>query len=100
MAATEERLASLEARMDRIDDLIALVRELRTDMNRRFDAVDRRFEAMDRKFEGKLDAVDTKFDGKFDRVSREMHLNFQWIVGIQLTILAAIVAALIEVVSR
>jgi hypothetical protein len=78
--------------MERIDDLISVIREMRADMNRRFDAVDRRFEAVDRRFEA--------VDARFDSIHREMHLNFRWIVGIQLTTMAAIVAALIQVAFR
>lgn len=45
------------------------VRELKDDMDRRFDAVDRRFEAVDRRFE----AVDQRFedvDRRFEAVDR------------------------------
>jgi hypothetical protein len=74
----EERLASLEARMERIDDLFALIGELRADIK----------------------AIDIKFDRKFDGLHHEMHVNFRWIVGIQLMTLTAIVAALIQVAVR
>jgi archaellum component FlaC len=99
MPIAEERLASLEARMDRINDLIAMVADLRADMNRRFDAVDRKFEAIDRKFE----AIDRKFeavDGKIESVRSDAHREFRWVVGIQLTTMAAVIAALISAFAR
>jgi hypothetical protein len=90
----DERVASLEARMD---DMVAGVSELRLEMNRRFDAVDRRFEAVDRRFE----AVDRRFDqhdAKVDRVRLELDAKlsrgFTWMVGIQVAVLLAVVGAL------
>jgi tetrahydromethanopterin S-methyltransferase subunit G len=47
------------------------VKELRAEMNRRFDEVDRRFEMVDRRFE----AVDRRFDAmdrRFDAVDAEL----------------------------
>jgi hypothetical protein len=92
MPIAEERLASLEARMDRINDLIAMVADLRADMNRRFDAVDRKFEAIDRKFEA--------VDGKIESVRSDAHREFRWVVGIQLTTMAAVMAALVSALAR
>ena len=56
----------------RIDDVRDAVTNLETRMDRRFDAVDRRFDAL---------------DGKMDR-------QFRWLVGMQVTMLLAIVATL------
>lgn len=89
--------------MERIEDLIMMVGELRSDMNRRFDGMDakfeRRFDAVDAKF----DAVDVKFQGvsqRFDDVRASAHRDFQWIVGIQLTTMAAIIVALLRVLVQ
>ncbi|MFQ5845491.1 MAG: hypothetical protein ACE5JG_10950 [Planctomycetota bacterium] len=61
----EERVAKLEGRVDGFDA--------------RFDGLERRFEAMD----GLLRALDQK-------VSKQ----FYWVVGIQVTVLVAVVTAL------
>lgn len=117
MATTEERLASLEARMDRINDLFTLVGELRSDLDRRFDVIDRRFEAIDRRFEAidcrfeaidrRFDSLEDKYDRRFDEVYRKIdnvrdegRREFRWVVGIQLTTMAAVVAALITAFGR
>jgi hypothetical protein len=71
--------------MDRINDLIAMVGDLRADMNRRFDVVDRKFEAV---------------DGKIDGVRGDAHREFRWVVGIQLTTMAAVMAALVSALAR
>jgi hypothetical protein len=137
MVGTEERLASLEARMDRVDDLHDLIAgmsggikalqttlaqqvrelraemgrqatelrsemshfrtetsqeiaglrteltsqitELRSDVNRRFEQVDHRFEGVDRRF--------LALEVKVDR-------HFTWLVGIQLTVMLAVITVL------
>ena len=81
MAATEERVASLEARVDEhtrgLADLRQEVIRLEERMDRRFDTVDTRFI----RIEERLDRMD-------DRLTR----SFTWLVGIQVTTLAAILA--------
>ena len=71
--------------MDRINDLIAIVGDLRADMNRRFDAVDRKFDEV---------------YGKIDGVRDDAHREFRWVVGIQLTTMAAVIAALVSALAR
>jgi hypothetical protein len=78
MPTTEERLASLEARMERTQHLVTLVEQLRSDMNRQFADMNR----------------------QFTEVRAEAHRDFKWIIGIQLTIMAAVIGALVSVVSR
>jgi tetrahydromethanopterin S-methyltransferase subunit G len=56
------------------------VRSLEQRMDSRFEAVDRRFDTVDRR----IDSLD-------DKVSRQ----FGWLVGIQVTILVAVVGALL-----
>ena len=57
------------------------VRDLRTDMNRRFDHVDARFVQLDARFA----QVDTKFG---------------WLIGFQFATLMAVIAALLNVYFR
>jgi hypothetical protein len=52
-------------------------------MNRRFDGVDRRFDAVERR----IDAVRVELDAKLSR-------GFVWLVGLQVTVLLAVVGAL------
>ncbi len=97
MATLEERVAFLEGRvtehtrgMDGIRDALSSL-EARVDgrfesVDRRFEAIDRRFEAVDRRF----DNLERRLDGLDEKISRQ----FVWLVGVQVTTLAAIVAAL------
>ena len=74
----EERVAHVEGHVSelsvRLSGVEAAIRHLGQRTDARFDAVDRRFEALDAK----------------------MSRQFTWLVGIQITTLAAIVAALIS----
>jgi hypothetical protein len=87
----EERVAYLEGQVN--DQSTALlevrdtVRNFELRMDSRFEAVDRRFEAVDRRF----DTVDRRIDALDEKVSRQ----FVWLVGIQVTTLVSIVAALL-----
>jgi len=89
MATLEERVAYLEGRSEEhgsaISELRLDVRDLRAEMNRRFDQVDRRFELLDSKFDAKFDLLDSKFDAKFT-----------WMIGLQFATLLAFIGALLN----
>ena len=65
MSTVEERVASLEARMDAVTELRTLITDLRGDMNRRLAALDE----------------------KGDR-------HFTWLAGVQIALLLGMVGAL------
>lgn len=82
-----EAVANLEVRMDRRFEAV----------DRRFEAIDRRFEAVDLRFDGvyrRLLAIEQKLDLRTDALEHKMSHQFMWLVGVQVTTLAAIVAAL------
>jgi hypothetical protein len=85
-----ERVARLEARTEErermVDDVRQALANFEQRVDRRFEAVDRRFEAIDRRF----DNVDQRFEAMNTKISR----HFYWIVGLQITTLTAILAAL------
>jgi len=85
----EERLTFVEARIDEhsraIEEIKSLILNLDQKIDRRIDALeqknDRRFEAIDRRFE----AIDQKFS-KY----------FLWIIGIQVSVLLAVIASMLR----
>lgn len=85
----DERVARVEGQMSevslRLSGVEDAIRHLAQRTDARFDAVDRRFDALDAKMSRQLE----RLDGQFDR-------QFAWLVGIQITTLVAIVAALIS----
>ena len=78
MPTVDERLAALEAKVDAIADLRALVLEMRAEMNQRFGLIDQRF---------------VQIDAKVDR-------NFVWSTGLMLTGFISVIGALIGVAFR
>ena len=91
MPTLEERVAYLEGQVsDHSHALMEVrdsVRHLELRMDARFEAVDRRFEAVDRRF----DTLDRRIDG----LDAKLSSHFIWLVGILVTTLVAMVAALL-----
>jgi hypothetical protein len=98
MATVEERLAFVEGRVQEHSAMINDIREalasLETRMDRRFEAIDRRFDAIDRRFE----SVDLRFmgiDQRLDGIDNKLTRYFTWLIGLYVTGLIAVVAALV-----
>ena len=91
MATLDERVAFLEGRVVEHSHMLDGIREaivhLEQRMDRRFELLEQRFAAIDQRFVG----LDQRIDNLDAKVSRQ----FMWLVGIQMTTLAAIVAALV-----
>ena len=99
MGSLEERVAYLEGRGEEhasaIGEVRADIRDLRGEMNRRFDHMDSRFDHMDSRF----DHVDSRFDhvdSRFDQMERRFDAKFMWLIGFQFTTLIAAIAALLN----
>jgi archaellum component FlaC len=91
VAFLEGRMVEHSRMMDGIRESIVSLEER---MDRRFEAVDRRFDAIDWRFVGidrRLEGIDRRIEGLDTRVSRQ----FTWLVGLHVTTLAAVVAALL-----
>ncbi len=76
--------------LDGIRDAIV---HLEQRMDRRFELLEQRFSGVDQRFasvDQRLNALDLRIDGLDAKMSRQ----FMWLVGIQVTTLVAIVAAL------
>ena len=89
MPTIEERLASLETRMDAMAELRIMIAELRGDMNRQFvefrGDVNGRFDDVNRR----LSTIDEKGDR-----------HFTWMVSTQVALLLAVVGALVGAYYR
>ena len=110
MPTVEERLASLEAKVDTMSDLRGAVTELRKDMNGRFVQIDARFAQVDARF-AQIDArfIELRQDmnGRFDDVNRRLSTidekgdrHFTWMVSTQVALLLAVVGALVGAYYR
>ena len=101
MPSVEERLASLEARMDRMDDLHTLIAGLRGDMTREFTEVrgdmTRQFTELRGDMNRQFDLLRSDVDRRFEQVERrfeQVERHFTWIVGIQAALMLAVIGAM------
>ena len=89
MPTVEERITAVEGKIDAIADLKAMLGELRFDMNRQFSEVrtdmDRRFSEVNRRVE---------------TLDQRMERHFMWMVGIQFSVLIAVIVALLRLSPR
>ena len=96
MSTVEERLASLEARMDAMTELRALIVDMRNDTNRQFAEVRRDTSElrgdMNSRFDQLNRCVDT-IDAKEDR-------HFTWLVGLQMAVMLSVIGALLGTYFR
>ena len=83
LAEVRTAIVNLEQRMDRRFDAV----------DRRFDLMEKRFEAIDRRFEG-IDARLAGMDGRLSGLDDKFSRYFVWMLGAQVSTLAAIVAVL------
>ena len=118
MATLEERVGLMEGRVGEhsrtLDAFKAAVVHLQERMDQRFEQIDQRFEQIGRRFEQidrRLLALEQRFDQRFagldqrlnaldDKIDRgtgaldaKISRQFLWLAGVQVTTLAAIVAA-------
>ena len=101
VATLEERVAFLEGRVAEhsrgVDGIRDALVHLEERMDRRFEGVDARFQSLDVRLDGmerRLDGLDTKMERRFAGIEDKLSRSFVWLVGIQVTTLAAMVTAL------
>lgn len=117
----EERVAYLEGRVGKVDDLGPRIDAVDRKLDRgieflsgRIDALDQalsgRIDTLDQALSGRIDALDQKIDRvrvelstrmdtmdtKFDRMNDRMGVQFRWLVGIQVAVLVVVVGALLS----
>jgi hypothetical protein len=104
-----KRVASIEQRVERVEVLVDahhhVVTELRSDLRgfqqevrARFIQIDARFVQIDGRFvqlEARFLGLEQKVDTGFAAVRHEMALQFRWLVGLMLTGMATIAAAIL-----
>jgi len=97
-----EMVVHLDQKVDRFrEELAARISSLEQSINARFESVDKRFELIDKRFEPidrRFEAIDQRFEainGRIDALDDKVSRQFMWLVGIQITVLIAVVSALI-----
>jgi hypothetical protein len=107
MPTVEERLTALEARVHSVTDVSQKCSELRSDMNLRFAQVNGRFSELRDDFNLRLGEINARFDALHQDISRRFgdldvkeDRQLAWLVGTQVAVLLAVVAALVGAFSR
>ncbi len=103
MPTVEERVAYLEGRLQdqdvAFDDLRSSIRTLDERLTGRIDGLDERLtgriDVLDERLTGRLDALDAKVDRVFYELESRISRLFNWSVGIQMSVLLAVIAALL-----
>src|SRR5688572_15126102 len=91
MATLEERVAYLEGQVSEHSHTLIEIRDSVRHFEQLEGRCDTRFDQLERRFETRFDVSDRRFEALDDKVAR----HFTWLVGIQVTTLAAIVGALL-----
>ena len=89
MPTVEERLASLEARVDAMSDVRTLIGALQTDTNARF-----------AELRADMNARFTVVDGRIGSLDAKIDRHFVWLMGMMLTGFITVIGALVGLVSR
>jgi tetrahydromethanopterin S-methyltransferase subunit G len=110
MPTVEERLASLEAKVDTMSDLRSLITELRGDMIGRFTLIEGRFTLIEGRFtqvEGRFTELQGEMNRRFEEVNRRLgsldakvDRHFVWLMGMMVTGFITVIGALVGVVYR
>ena len=91
METIEERVAFLEGRVGEHSHMIDGIRAALVSLEQR---MDRRFEALEQRFT----ALEDKIDRRFAAMDQQIARQFIWVVGVQVTTFAALVAAILGAV--
>ncbi|MCL5062818.1 MAG: hypothetical protein M0Z70_10145 [Nitrospiraceae bacterium] len=98
-ATLEERVAYLEGKVEEHSKVWSDLKDMMINhdskmiafeqrIDRRFEAIDRRFEAIDRRFEA--------IDRRFEAIDQKFSKYFLWIIGIQVSVLLAVIASMLR----
>ena len=99
MQVIDERVAFLEGRVKEHSQMVNGIRDalksLEARMDRRFEQIDRRFEQFETRVDQRFVQVETRIDALDGKVSRQ----FAWLVGLLVTMLITVTAALFGLVT-
>jgi uncharacterized coiled-coil protein SlyX len=103
VVAVEERLAHVEGRIEGQAQMLTDVGARLVALDQKFDLkfaaleakVDRKFSELEAKVDRRITELEAKFGRKFDALEAKISSNFRWMVGIQFTILVALLASFI-----
>ncbi|MDR7463462.1 MAG: hypothetical protein QN175_03070 [Armatimonadota bacterium] len=89
----EERVAYLEGKVEERSRLGSELREMIAHLDQKVD----RFRE---ELSGRIEALDQRLSGRIDTLDQKVSRQFLWLVGLQVTVLLAVVGALIGALFR
>lgn len=99
MSTVERRVFYLEGKVEEhsgaIGDLRGLIVALDQKVDRLIASLDQKVDRLNEKMDRRFDALEERFDRRFEAVDR----RFNWVIGIQFSILVAIIAGLFGVLA-
>ncbi len=84
-ASLEERVACLEGKVEELA-------RLGPDLRERLDALDQKVDRFRDELAGRLDAT----HGRIDALDQKLSTQFRWLVGLMVTVLLAVIGALLR----
>jgi uncharacterized coiled-coil protein SlyX len=89
----EERVVYLEGKVEEHSRGYADIRE-------RLTFLDQKVDRFREELAARIDALDQRLSGRIDALDQKVSRQFIWLVGIQITVLVAVVGALIAALFR
>ena len=93
MATMERRVAHLEGQVSEQSQALAAIRD---SLGRFEQRVDARFNAFEQRMDARFNASEQRMDARFNALEHKMSTQFLWIIGIQVTVLVAVLAAMLS----
>lgn len=99
-----EAVNALERRVDRrLEAMDVRLETFAQSVDRRFEAIDARMDAFEQRVDRRFEAIDRRFENlerRFDALDDKFSRYFVWVLGAQVTTLAALVTAFATLLAR
>ncbi len=96
MPPVEERLGYLEGRVEEHGRGMAGLGDAVIQFTHRMDGLDLKIDRFREELAGRIDAAEQKLAGRIDGLDQKLSRHFLWLVGMQVTVLLAVVGALLR----
>jgi len=74
----------------------AELRDLIIHLNSRVDALDQKLDRFREELSSRIDTLDARLSGRIDSLDEKISRYFLWTIGIQITVLLAVIGALLS----
>ena len=96
MQTVEERLAYLEGRVEQHGRGMADIGDAVVQFTHRMNGLDQKIDRFCEELAGRIDAVEQRLTGRIDGLGQKLSRQFLWLVGVQVTVLLAVIGAMLR----